>query len=245
MTELIYGDCLKILPSIPSKSIDFICADIPYGTTQCKWDVVIPFDLMWPQLNRVIKNNGAIALFGSEPFSSALRMSNIKNFKYDWIWDKIKGTGFLNAKKQPMRNHEIISIFYENQCTYNPQKTTGHKLKQSSRNKHHQTKVYGDMKNNYYYESTTRYPRSIQAVSSDTQNSSLHSTQKPVKLIEYFINTYTNEGETVLDFTCGSGTSLVGCHNTKRNGIGIENDVKIYDIAKKRLDLHKQQLTLF
>ena len=223
------------MKDIPDKSIDCIITDLPYGTTQCKWDTVIPFELLWEQYNRIIKENGAIVLFGTEPFSSHLRLSNLKNYKYDWIWDKIKGTGFLNAKRQPMRNHELISVFYKKQCTYNPQKTYGHKKKKSYRSKDLQTDVYGEMKNDYTYESTERYPRSIQVFSTDTQNSSLHPTQKPVALIEYLIKTYTNEGEIILDSCMGSGTTGVACRNLNRRFIGIEMDKKYFEIAKERI----------
>ena len=228
-------DCLIGMNKINDKSIDMILCDLPYGTTQCKWDTIIPFDELWKQYNRIIKDNGAIVLFGSEPFSSHLRLSNLKMFKYDWIWDKVKGTGFLNAKRQPMRNHEIISVFYRKQCLYNPQKTTGHKLKQSYRRKELQTEVYGEMKNDYYYESTERYPRSIQIFSTDTQNSSLHPTQKPVALCEYLIKTYTNEDEIVLDNCIGSGTTAVACINTNRKYIGFELDTNYYEIAQNRI----------
>jgi len=223
------------MKDIPDKSIDCIITDLPYGTTQCKWDTVIPFELLWEQYNRVIKENGAIVLFGTEPFSSHLRLSNLKNYKYDWIWDKVKGTGFLNAKRQPMRNHELISVFYKKQCTYNPQKTYGHKMKKSYRRKELHTDVYGEMKNDYTYESTERYPRSIQVFSTDTQNSSLHPTQKPVALIEYLIKTYTNDGEVVLDSCMGSGTCGVACRYLNRRFIGIEMDEKYFEIAKERI----------
>jgi len=234
-TKLIHGDCLVEMSSIPDKSIDCIIADLPYGTTQCKWDTIIPFEDLWVNYKRIIKDNGAICLFGAEPFSSLLRCSNLKMYKYDWVWDKIKGTGFLNAKKQPMRNHEIVSIFYKSQCTYNPQKTFGHNKKESFRKKNLQTDVYGEMKNDYSYSSTERYPRSIQEFSTDTQNSSLHPTQKPVLLLEYLIKTYTNEGDTVLDNVMGSGTCGVACINTGRNFIGIEKDDKYFEIAIGRI----------
>lgn len=238
-------DCLEGMKLIPDESIDMILCDLPYGTTQCKWDSIIPFDKLWLQYERIIKENGAIVLFGAEPFSSQLRMSNIKLFKYDWIWDKVKGTGFLNAKIQPMRNHEIISVFYKKQCTYNPQKTYGHKLKKSYRSSKHQTEVYGDMKNDYQYESTERYPRSILVFSTDTQNSSLHPTQKPVALCEYLIKTYTNKGDVVLDNCMGSGTTAVACFNTDRNFIGFELDKEYYRLAKERLESVQAQVSLF
>jgi len=242
---LIQGDCLIEMKNIPDKSIDAIICDLPYGTTACKWDTVIPFEPLWKEYKRVIKDNGAIVLTGAEPFSSTLRMSNLKWFKYDWIWDKVKGTGFLNAKKQPMRNHEIVSVFYKKQCTYNPQKTFGHNKKESFRAKHLQTDVYGEMKNDYSYSSTERYPRSIQVFSTDTQNYSLHPTQKPVALLEYLIKTYTNEGDTVLDNTMGSGTTGVACKNLNRSFIGIEMDNKYFEIAKKRIINHQRQQNLF
>ena len=239
--ELWQGDCLELMNDIPDKSVDCIITDLPYGTTQCKWDTIIPFEPLWKQYNRIIKDNGAIVLFGTEPFSSHLRLSNLKNYKYDWIWDKVKGTGFLNAKRQPMRNHELISVFYKKQCTYNPQKTYGHKMKKSYRSKDLQTDVYGEMKNDYTYESTERYPRSIQVFSTDTQNSSLHPTQKPVALIEYLIKTYTNEGELVFDSCMGSGTTGVACINTNRRFIGIELDNNYFKIAKNRISEVEQE----
>jgi len=232
---LIHGDWLIEMQHIPDCSVDMILSDLPYGTTQCKWDSVIPFDVLWLQYERVIKENGAIVLFGAEPFSSHLRLSNIKLFKYDWIWDKVKGTGFLNAKKQPMRGHEIISVFYKKQCTYNPQKTLGHKNKKSFRAAHLQTDAYGKMNNDNLYESTERYPRSIQEFSTDTQKSCLHPTQKPLALMEYLIKTYTNERETVLDSCMGSGTTGVACKNLNREFIGIEKDEKYFLIAQDRI----------
>lgn len=238
-------DCFDGMAQIDDKSIDMILCDLPYGTTQCSWDVVIPFEPLWMEYKRIIKDNGAIVLFGMEPFSSYLRISNIEMFKYDWIWDKVKGTGFLNAKKQPMRNHEIVSVFYERQCKYYPQMTHGHKLKKSYRKKELQTDVYGEMKKDYVYESTDRYPRSIQSFSTDTQNSSLHSTQKPVALCEYLIKTYTDIGDLVLDNCAGSCSTGVACHNTGRRFIGFEKDKEIFEKANKRLTEHKAQLNLF
>lgn len=233
--ELWNGDCLELMKDIPDKSVDMIFTDLPYGTTQCRWDTIIPFEPLWEQYNRVIKDNGAIVLFATEPFASKLRMSNIKNYKYDWIWDKVKGTGFLNAKRQPMRNHELVCVFYKKQCLYNPQMTHGHKLKKSYRSKDLQTEVYGEMKNDYMYESTDRYPRSIQVFSTDTQNSSLHPTQKPVALCEYLIKTYTNEGELVFDSCIGSGSIGVAAQNSHRRFLGIEKDKNYFEIEKERI----------
>ena len=244
LNKIYNEDCLIGMKRIPDKSVDMILCDLPYGTTQCKWDTVIPFEPLWEQYERIIKDNGAIVLTGSEPFSSMLRMSNLKLFKYDWIWDKVKGTGFLNAKRQPMRNHETVSVFYRKQCTYNPQKTQGHSLKKSFRAKHLQTDVYGEMKNDYLYESTDRYPRSIQVFLTDTQNSSLHPTQKPVALFEYLVKTYTNEGEIVLDNCIGSGTTAIACINTNRHYIGFESGKNYYDLAVKRIGTHVQQMSM-
>ena len=235
MINLMQGDCLDKMQDIPDKSIDMILCDLPYGKTQCKWDVVIPFDDLWKAYKRIIKDNGAIVLFGTEPFSSLMRLSNLKMYKYDWIWDKVRGTGFLNANKQPVRNHEIISVFYKKQCLYNPQKTSGHVLKTSYKRPQLQSAVYGHMNNDIYYESTERFPRSIQVFSTDTQKSSLHPTQKPVALLEYLIKTYTNEGDIVLDNCMGSGSTGVACVNTCRQFIGIELEQKYFDIADARI----------
>lgn len=240
-------DCLEGMKRIPSKSIDMILCDLPYGTTKCAWDVIIPFDKLWKQYNRIIKDNGAIVLTGTEPFSSFLRLSNLEQYKYDWIWDKVKGTGFYNAKKQPMRNHELISVFYKKQPTYNPQKTKGHVLKSSFRSKSLQSDVYGKNNKDSYYFSSERYPRSIQIFSADTQKSSIHSTQKPVALFEYLIKTYTNEGDLVLDNCMGSGTTAIVCINTKRNFLGFESDTEYsyFEKAVERVENRKNEISLF
>jgi len=239
--KLYKGDCLEVMKTIQDKSIDAIITDPPYGTTACKWDSVIPFYLMWEQLNRIIKPNGAIVLFGSEPFSSALRMSNIKNYKYDWVWDKKRCTGFLNAKKQPLRNNETISVFYKKQCTYNPQPYKKNTTGNMGKSKEHQTDNYGkyyqvdnDNSNEFGYPRTliTQIPV-INNLSKD--KSGLHPTQKPIALMEYLIKTYTNENETVLDFTMGSGSTGVACVNTNRKFIGIEMDDKYFEIAEQRI----------
>ena len=239
-------DCFDGMAQIDDKSIDMILCDLPYGTTQCSWDVIIPFEPLWKEYKRIIKDNGAIVLFGMEPFSSYLRISNIDMYKYDWIWDKVKGTGFLNAKKQPMRSHEIISVFYKRQCKYHPQMTENHVRKISSKKKNlPQSKVYGKMDKPTYYDSTERYPRSIQVFSTDTQKSSIHSTQKPVALCEYLIKTYTDIGDLVLDNCAGSGSTGIACHNTGRRFIGFEKDKLIFEMANRRLEDHKSQMTLF
>tara|TARA_R100000541_G_scaffold17734_1_gene27596 strand:- start:7 stop:705 length:699 start_codon:yes stop_codon:yes gene_type:complete len=230
MIDLRRGDCLEVMKSIPSGSVDAIITDPPYGTTACKWDSVINFDLMWEQLNRIIKPNGAIVLFGSEPFSSALRMSNIKNYKYDWIWKKNNATLFQHAKRMPLCEIENIIVFAKKQPTYNPQ---GLKIFNKINNRGSMGRNLGKGTINKYIQTHTNYPRRILEYSKDGK---LHSTQKPIALMEYLIKTYTNENETVLDFTMGSGSTGVACKNTKRNFIGIEQDENYFNIAKERIN---------
>lgn len=234
--KLIQGNCLELMNDIPDGSVDLVLTDPPYGTTSCKWDSIIPFEPMWEQLNRIIKPNGAICLFGSEPFSSALRMSNIKHFKYDWYWNKIRGVGHLNAKRQPMKSVETISVFYKKQCCYNPQMRPRKKSRTSKNN--NSQKVFGNCRNNFVGETLKeKYPVSLITFSkSDMKKNKFHSSQKPIDLLEYLIKTYTNEGETVLDFTMGSGSTGVACLNTNRRFIGIELDEKYFNIAKNRIE---------
>lgn len=236
MIELYHGDCLEVMKQIPDGSVDMVLCDLPYGTTACKWDTIIPFEPLWEQYWRITKPNAAIVLTAAQPFTSALVMSQIKHFKYEWIWDKVKGTGHLNSKKMPMRNHESVLVFYKNLPTYNPLKTYGHTRKVSYKSKRLQSQVYGKTNKDTEYDSTERYPRSIQVFSTDTQKISIHPTQKPVALMEYLIKTYTNEGETVLDNCMGSGTTGVACKNLNRNFIGIEKELEYFEIAKKRID---------
>jgi len=244
LTTIYNGDCLEVMDYLIKQGIKFdaIITDPPYGTTACSWDNVIPFDKMWPRLIKLRKDKTPIVLFGSEPFSSHLRMSNIKEYKYDWIWDKMKGTNFLNAKIQPMKYHEIISVF--NQHNYYPQKTYGHKKKISFRSKDLQTEVYGDINKDYRYESTERYPKSIQEFHVDTQSSSLHPTQKPVELIKYLIETYTKKGDLILDFTAGSFTTCIAADQLGRRSIGIELDKGYCDIGIKRLQSLQMRLDI-
>ncbi len=232
---LMKGDCLERMKEIPDGSVDMVLTDPPYGTTKCKWDSVIDLSLMWEQLNRVIKANGVIVMTAAQPFTSVLVMSNLKMFKYDWVWEKPSAKGHLNAKKQPMRAHESVLVFYNKQPTYNPIKTQGHTKKTSYKRKELNSDVYNNNTTDTYYESTERYPRSVQVFKQDTQKSSLHPTQKPLSLMEYLIKTYTNEGETVLDFTMGSGTTGVACVNLNRGFIGIEMDSKYFETAKDRI----------
>ena len=237
MIQLFKGDCLELMKSIPNGSIDAIITDPPYGTTACKWDSVIPFDLMWEQLNRIIKPNGAIVLFGSEPFSSALRMSNIKNYKYDWKWNKSKVTGFLNAKKQPLRKVEDIIVFYKKQCNYNPQMK---KVKQRFVKRSGEYSGYGNHEAINSSNNGLEYP--FNTIEIKSNGKSVHPTQKPIELMEYLIKTYTNANETVLDFTMGSGSTGVACVNTNRNFIGIEQDDKYFEIAKQRIKQNEYKL---
>lgn len=240
MIDLYQGDCLEIMKQIPDKSVDMILCDLPYGTTACKWDTIIPFDKLWEQYNRVIKDNGAIVLFGSEPFSSALRMSNIKNYKYDWVWNKKQtGNPFL-AKKQPLKIHENIMVF--NTLFYKPIMRIG-KMRTKGGSKESNIKVFGGTdktQNNIYY------PTSILDIPNCANKSKkLHPTQKPVALCEYLIKTYTNENDTVLDNCMGSGTTGVACKHLNRNFIGIELDPHYFEIAKNRIEQEIVQNVLF
>lgn len=234
MIDLRQGDCLEVMKDIPDKSIDMILCDLPYGTTACKWDVIIPFDKLWEQYNRIIKDNGAIVLFGSEPFSSKLRMSNIKNFKYDWVWNKkLAGNGIL-AKKQPLKIHEIVSVF--NTTRYNPQMTKG-KMRKKMTGGIKESEITGGNSVAKEYVNDLYYPISIQEFSiAGMRKGRLHPTQKPVALLEYLIKTYTNEGDMVLDNCMGSGSTGVACVNTNRNFIGIELDENYFNIAKERIN---------
>lgn len=235
MINLFQGDCLEVMKNIPSGSVDLILTDPPYGTTQCKWDSVIDFKLMWEQLERVIKPNGAIVLFGSEPFSSYLRLSNIKLYKYDWTWKKQRGTGHLNAKKQPMRDTETISVFYSKQVPYYPQGLvyTGVDNNRPSRTQG-RVELYGTEKN-FKASGLSGYPTTTLQFPKLHTGSCLHPTQKPIDLLEYLIKTYSLEGETVLDFTMGSGSTGVAAKNLNRSFIGIELDEKYFAIAQKRI----------
>jgi DNA modification methylase len=233
--NLMQGDCLERMKEIPDGSIDMVLTDPPYGTTACKWDSIIPLEPMWKQLKRIIKPNCAIVMTASQPFTSILTCSNLPMFRYDWVYDKPAGTGFFNVKKMPLRSHESILVFYNKLPTYNPKMTHGHERKTSSR-LDAKSECYGKAVKKTNYDSTSRYPRSIQRFSSDKQKGNFHPTQKPVALMEYLIRTYTHEKETVLDFTMGSGTTGVACVNTNRNFIGIELDQDYFDIAKERIN---------
>lgn len=236
--QLMQGDCLERMREIPDGSIDMVLCDPPYGTTACKWDSIIPLEPMWEQLKRIIKPNGAIVMTASQPFTSVLVSSNLKMFKYDWTWKKPKGTGHLNAKKQPLRDKEDIVVFYAKQCTYNPQKTKGKPYKDKAGKDHtsntSMTDIYGAYTNKREDNNGFRYPKQVQSFPVVERNT-VHPTQKPVALMEYLIKTYTNPGDTVLDFTMGSGSTGVGAINTGRCFIGIERDFKHYSTAVNRV----------
>ena len=230
------------MKNISDKSIDMILCDLPYGVTaRNKWDEVIPFDLLWEEYKRIIKDNGVICLFGQGMFTAKLMASNSKMWRYNLIWHKTQPTGFLNANRMPLRNHEDICVFYKQLPTYNPQKTTGHTRKVSSAEHKKNCKVttnYGEH-NLKSYDSTERYPTSVITYSKDIQKAALHPTQKPVSLLEYLIKTYTNEGQIVLDNCMGSGSTGIACLNTNRHFIGMELDEKFFGIAKNRIESYK------
>ena len=240
--KLYKGDCLEVMNELIKQGIkvDMILTDLPYGITKCKWDSVIPLEPMWKKVNELIKPNGAICLFGSEPFSTVLRMSNIKKYRYDLKWQKDQGTDFMLAKKKPLKDYEDIMLFYKKQPTYNPQMREGFKpwtKKDTGNNilKHLDKRLVQQQKKSV---GNKRYPISI--IKFNREKTGFHPTQKPVALLEYLIKTYTNEGDLVLDFTMGSGSTGVACLNTNRKFIGIELDEKYFNIAIKRLkDIEK------
>lgn len=236
MIKLYKGDCLEVMKQIPDKSVDMILCDLPYGTTDCKWDNVIPFEPLWKQYNRIIKDNGAICLFGNEPFSSRLRISNIKNYKYDWIWKRTFASNFLNLKKQPAKKIEFIHIFYKKQPVYNPQMLSGKPYKISKcGNIYPKQQKFGIKQRTVLLNNGYRYPDTIIEFKNPSKNR-LHPTQKPVDLLEYLIKTYSNENDVVLDNCMGSGSTGVACKHLNRNFIGIELDDKYFDIAEKRIN---------
>jgi len=242
--NLMHGDCLERMSEIPDGSVDMILADLPYGTTACKWDVVIPFEPLWKHYWRVIKANGAVVLFGSEPFSSHLRMSQIKKYKYDWVWDKQFGSNFANSNKQPLKYHETISVFYSKQPIYNKQMSQRSKPldarswsnSKKTSNVNFRTNKQPEKTSKLYTELNPNSILTFNAVAGDCNNTKRkHPSQKSTSLLEYLIRTYTNEGETVLDNVMGSGSTGVACLNTQRKFIGIEKDATYFEIAKKRI----------
>ncbi len=235
-SRLLLGDCLIEMQNIPDKSIDAIICDLPYGTTRAKWDSILDLDLLWKQYERVIKPNGAIVLFASQPFTTTLINSNIKYFKYSLVWDKKMKVGMMNCKRMPLRQHEDIILFYKKQPTYNPQMTKG-KMRNKKIEPTKDFEVYGQIKpiDNF---NDDYYPSSILEFTNANQKDKEHTTQKPLSLMEYLVKTYTNEGDTVLDNTMGSGTCGVACKNFDRSFIGIEKDENYFKIAEKRINDH-------
>ena len=237
LNKIYNEDCLEGMKRIPDKSIDMILADLPYGTTNCKWDTIIPLEPLWEQYERIIKDNGAVVLTASQPFSSTLVMSNPKLFRYEWVWDKKNPTNFAMAKKQPLKYHETILVFAKKQTEYYPIKWRGKpNHKQGLLKNDQQSEVYGKIKRTKDNLSGMKYPRSIIEISKHSSQGGLHPTQKPVALFEYLINTYTREGETVLDNCMGSGTTAIAAINTNRNFIGFELDETYYNIANERIE---------
>lgn len=234
MIDLRQGDCLELMKDIPDKSIDMILCDLPYGTTRNKWDSIIPLDKLWKQYERIIKDNGVICLFAQSPFDKILGCSNLKLLRYEWIWEKDNGTGFLNAKKMPLKIHENILVFYKKPPCYNPQMRTGFKPYKCTQGRH--SSNYGDYKQGHITESNgERYPIDVIKFGREC---GLHPTQKPVALLEYLIKTYTNEGELVLDNCAGSMSTVIASTNTNRNCIAIEKDKNYFEIGKKRVIEH-------
>jgi site-specific DNA-methyltransferase (adenine-specific) len=245
--EILLGDCLELMKDIPNGSIDMILCDLPYGTTACKWDTIIPFDKLWEKYERIIKQNGAIVLFGAEPFTTLLRMSNFNMYKYDWIWNKTQSTSFGLAKKQPMRTYENIAVFYKKQPTYNPIMTPKTRIIDDRNWKSNGKSENGNFasKEKHKFVRTESYPKNIIDINSTSKECNnlnrIHPTQKPIELFEYLVKTYTNEGELVLDNTAGSGTTAIACLNTNRQFIVMEKEQKYYDIILKRVgDFNKK-----
>jgi len=234
MIQLLQGDCLELMKDIQDKSIDMILCDLPYGTTQNKWDIIIPFKPLWKSYNRIIKDNGAIVLTASQPFSSALVMSNPTMFKYEWIWEKTISSCQLNSKIQPLRNHESILVFYKKQSTYNPQFGKGKPYK-INRKATYNNRGYGTQIDTIKINTGERYPKTVLKFSNPRIKNG-HPTQKPIELLEYLIKTYTNEGDLVLDNAFGSGSCAKACMNVNRNFIGIEINKDYFDIAKNLLE---------
>lgn len=233
MINLMLGDCLERMKEIPDASVDMILCDLPYGTTACKWDSVIPFEPLWEQYRRIVKRNAAIVLTASQPFTTALIASNYRDFRYCWVWEKQQPTGFLDARRKPMKAHEDVCVFYAATATYNPQGLVATKVKNSRKNKAG-SGVYGAVGADDYVQKEGNFPRSVLKIDRVTHGQ-VHPTQKPVALMEYLIKTYSNEGETVLDNCMGSGTAGVAAKNTNRKFIGIEKDETYFRIAQDRI----------
>ena len=243
MVNLHLGDCLDILPTLADNSVDMVLVDLPYGTTACKWDSTIPLDKLWEQYNRICKEDGAMVFTAAQPFTTILVASNLKNFRYEWIWEKPQGVNPLQAKVMPLKSHENILVFYRKKPTYNPQMWYSTPYSGFSSDTSKIGEVYAQAQSKHRDNPDgSRYPKTILRF---RQEKGLHPTQKPVYLMEYLIKTYTNAGDTVLDNTMGSGTTGVACVNTSRKFIGIENNEEYFHIAKERIyNSHQQVMTL-
>ena len=233
--SLFLGDCLEMMKRIPDDSVDMILCDLPYGTTACKWDTVIPFEPLWAAYRRVAKKNAAIVLTASQPFTSTLITSNLRDFRYEWVWDKKGTTGFQTAKIMPLRRHENVVVFYRAKPTYNPAMETRGRERKKGGSKN-DNGCYGELRSSESYNNSY-YPTSVIEISNASKKGLVHPTQKPVALMEYLIRTYTNPGETVLDNTMGSGTTGVACMKTGRRFIGIERCAVYFRVASKRISL--------
>ena len=234
-STFVNADCFDVFPFIEDKSIDAIICDLPYGTTACKWDSILPLEKLWGEYKRVLKPNGVILLTASQPFTTVLIGNDLKMFKYNLVWDKVAVTNQMLAKKQPMRCHEDVLVFYDKQPTYNPQMRVGVKWSRAGK-KQHTTDTLGQstLFNNGSDKSEMKYPKSIITFSNADKTKNEHPTQKPIDLMEYLVKTYTNEGETVLDNCAGSGTTNLACIKLNRKSIGIEKEKQYYDVAVRR-----------
>jgi len=236
--EFHVGDCFDVMATLPDTSVDMVLCDLPYGTTQNKWDSVLPLDALWKEYWRIAKPNAAIVLTAQAPFDKLLGASCLTYLKYEWIWEKTEATGHLNAKKQPMKCHENVLVFYRQQCVYNPQMTSGHKFVVAKTADKKNSSNYGKETGAQYYASDQRYPRSVIHIPKDMKNAKLHPTQKPVALFEYLIRTYTDEGMAVLDNTAGSGTTAIAAERANRRWICIERDKGYATAAQRRIMSH-------
>lgn len=246
LNQIIEGDCLEVMRDIPDKSVDMILCDLPYGTTACKWDTIIPFEPLWEQYERLIKDNGAIVLTAREPFTSLLVTSNLKAYKHKWVWNKKQSGSFANAKYMPLQIEEDIVVFCKGKANYYPIMRKG-KYRKKGGSKKQIESMSKFIKPDYYKYSDEYYPVNIldDFPNCSNKGQNVHPTQKPVPLFEYLIKTYTNEGETVLDNCIGSGTTAIAAHNTGRFFIGIEKEPKYVEIARKRLEQAQAQQSLF
>ena len=241
LNKVLQGDCIEVMKELPDNSIDMILCDLPYGTTQCKWDTIIPFESLWKEYRRVAKDNAAIVLTAAQPFTSVLVSSNLKEFKYTWVWEKSKATGYLNAKKMPMRAHEDVCVFYKKPPIYNPQMWKSTPYNKGSA--HRPTEVYGKQKEVLVKNDTgLRYPRTVQYFkTAESEGKVYHPTQKPVSLFEYLIKTYSAEGDVILDSCLGAGTTALAAMSCNRNFVGIELDQEYVDISNQRIEEFKNK----